>query len=69
MSRVFPAQYAGTCAAECGRPIQVEEPVQFVDAELVHADCSGTLGLPGSGQAAVEKPCASCWMVHAGDCW
>lgn len=38
-SKVFTAHYDGLCG-ECGDEIEPGDEVQYVDDELVHADCS-----------------------------
>lgn len=42
-SRIFAAAYSGTCD-ECGDEIEPGDDVQYVDDELVHADCNPDLG-------------------------
>jgi hypothetical protein len=41
-SKIFAAAYPGECA-ECFDPIEPGDDVQYVDDELVHADCNPEL--------------------------
>jgi len=73
MSRTFPAKYPGECAAGCGDRIGVDDEVTYVDDQLVHADCAkhgAPPPLPGlSPVGRFLAPCASCHLVHAGECF
>lgn len=60
MSRVFEAKYPGRCG-ECDRSISEGDDVTFEDDELIHAKCEGLHSVP-------ETVCATCWLVHAGEC-
>lgn len=58
----FPARYPGRCAAACGHPIEPGDDVQYVDDQLVHANCQ---------PPAPERPavvCTTCWLTTPCDC-
>lgn len=65
ISRPFTAKYGGRCAALCGEPIEEGQLVHYVGEYLEHVDCDGDVGTPERPQG---PPCASCWMIHAGEC-
>lgn len=73
MSRPFLARYPGECAAGCGDRIGVGDKVVYVDDQLVHADCAERGAppplppLPFAGR--IVAACASCHLVHAGECF
>lgn len=56
MSRVFEASYGGRCAL-CPRGIREGDSVQYVDDELVHADCAENPPRP----APVQPMCPECF--------
>lgn len=64
-SRVFTAQYRGTCH-ECEDTISQGEDVRFDDdGKLVHWMC------PDEPELSVgsAKPCQKCFLVHSGECF
>jgi len=65
MSGTFAARYGGPCAAECGSRIYPGDDVEYVDDELVHADCADD---PPAAARPAPPPCPACWTVHAGEC-
>ena len=66
--RTFPARYAGRCAADCGRPIEVDDEVGYVDDELVHADGCADREADAGRREAKQAACPACFLVHAGEC-
>lgn len=61
MSGEFTARYPGPCAADCGHRIKPGDQVAYVDAELVHVDCT-----PRPERPAVI--CPTCWLTKPCDC-
>lgn len=67
LDRAFLARYDGPCAADCGRSIRADDPVRYVDDELMHAECAA-LEDSGSPPPRPSAICPSCWTIHAGEC-
>lgn len=68
MSRPFAARYPGTCPS-CGDRFGVDEPVRYIDDELLHDDCADHADdLTLRAERAELSVCPSCWTVHRGEC-
>lgn len=69
-SRPFPARFHSRCAGDCGRQIEPEQLVAYVDDEVMHEECA-ELDADANRRMAkrkTETPCTACWLVHAGEC-
>ncbi|MCV7175713.1 hypothetical protein [Mycolicibacterium sphagni] len=67
----FAAKYRGICKADpCnhGNPrINEGELCDFVDDQIMHADCAGEEHL--ARLAETNSVCPACNIVHSGECW
>lgn len=54
----FRAKYDGECANECGERIHVGDEVEYVENELMHANCNAP-------ECSPRPVCHVCWMEKA----
>lgn len=64
-SAPFTAKYAGICG-DCEEGFEAGTEVRYNDDNLVHADPDECLRFR---DRPIQRPCTSCFLVHAGECF
>jgi hypothetical protein len=64
-SRSFEARYPGICET-CGEDFEVGSSIMYDGDDLIHADNSECMAFR---DRPIRKPCTTCFLVHAGECF